>query len=154
MVLPEDDANRQLANGFLLDPDLSLRGRRMQVLEPAGGWGQVIERFTTDHIDSMDRYAERLMVLLIDFDSQANRLDRVKSFIPDHLKDRVFIIGAWTEPEDLKPQLGPYEEIGQALAKDCRDNTDQTWGSDMLRHNANELERLRRYVKPILFGPS
>jgi hypothetical protein len=154
MVLPEDDANRQLANGFLLDPELALRGRRMQVLEPVGGWGQVIERFTTDHVASMDRYAERLMVLLIDFDGQDNRLDHVKSLIPDHLKDRVFIIGAWTEPEDLKAQLGSYEEIGKALAQDCRDNTDRTWGCDMLQHNADELERLRRYVHPILFGPS
>ena len=43
LVLPEDDANRQLANGFLLDQYLSTR--KIQVLEEVGGWIQVLERF-------------------------------------------------------------------------------------------------------------
>lgn len=33
-VLPEDDANRQLANGFYLAESLDVR--RMQVLQPPG----------------------------------------------------------------------------------------------------------------------
>ena len=43
-VLPEDDANRQLANGFVLDGGLD--GRRIQILEEAGGWMEVLNRFT------------------------------------------------------------------------------------------------------------
>lgn len=46
LVLPEDDANRQLANGFLLDGFLS--GRQMLVLEVAGGW-------TEDKEDRLDQ---------------------------------------------------------------------------------------------------
>ena len=34
LVLPEDDANRQLARGF----ELELSTRQFQVLQPAGGW--------------------------------------------------------------------------------------------------------------------
>jgi hypothetical protein len=65
-VLPEDDANRQLANGFFLDHSLwnrrrrfqvlaldhSLwnRRRRFQVLAEAGGWRRVLECFQSDHI--------------------------------------------------------------------------------------------------------
>ncbi len=54
LVLPEDDANRQLANGFLLDP--SLMARRIQVIEEVGGWMQVLEHFISDHVNGMDRH--------------------------------------------------------------------------------------------------
>lgn len=92
------------------------------------------------------------MVLLIDFDGDKNRLSRVKARIPAHLNDRVYILGARNEPEDLKAaDLGSYETIGAALAQDCREETDRTWGHPLLRHNAGELERLRERVRPILF---
>jgi hypothetical protein len=55
------------------------------------------------------------------------------------------------EPEDLKPALGPLESIGSAMAQDCRDGTDTTWGHELLRHNASELGRLSDCARPILF---
>lgn len=36
LVLPEDDANREMANGFLLDSRVLMCN--MSVLPPAGGW--------------------------------------------------------------------------------------------------------------------
>jgi hypothetical protein len=149
LVLPEDDANRQLANGFLLDQSLSMR--KIQVLEEVGGWTQVLERFLSDHVVDMERYPVRFMVLLIDFDGREERLDDAKARIPAHLTDRVFILGALTEPEALKVSLGDYETIGLAMARDCREETDRTWGHNLLRHNTGELERLREHVRPILF---
>ena len=146
-VIPEDDANRQLANGFHLGLDLT---RQMQVLLVAGGWRKVLERFRSDHVREMDN-PNQVVVLLIDFDAQANRLEQAKAEIPDHLIDRVFILGAWTEPEDLKADLGTYETIGLAMAKDCREETDRIWGHDLLRHNSSEIDRLRERVCPILF---
>ena len=149
MVLPEDDANRQLANGFQLDPCLA--SRRMQILDVAGGWQEVMHRFQTDHVPEMDRNANRFMVLLIDFDGREDRINTVKSVIPDRLKERVFVVGAWSEPETLRLNLGSYETIGLALARDCRDNTDVTWSHNLLGHNAAELARLRKDVRRILF---
>jgi len=150
LVLPEDDANRQLANGFLVDGSLSVQ--RIQVLPPAGGWTQVLERFRADHKDAMNRYPDRFMVLLIDFDGNQQRLTHAKADIPNRLIDRVFILAALSKPEALRQaSLGTYEEIGLAMAKDCREETDTTWGHDLLRHNAGELDRLRRHVRPILF---
>jgi hypothetical protein len=149
LVLPEDDANRQLANGFLLDQSLSMR--KIQVLEEVGGWTQVLERFLSDHVVDMERYPVRFMVLLIDFDGREERLVDAKARIPAHLTDRVFILGALTEPEALKVSLGDYETIGLAMARDCREETDRTWGHNLLRHNTGELERLREHVRPILF---
>jgi hypothetical protein len=50
LVLPEDDANRQLANGFLLHPSLSTQ---IQVLEEVGGWSKVLDCFEKDHVKKM-----------------------------------------------------------------------------------------------------
>jgi hypothetical protein len=150
LVLPEDDANRQLADGFQLDPLLDTR--RMQILEEAGGWREVLNRFRNGHLSEMDRYASRFMVLLIDFDEQGDRLNVARAEIPGHLKDRVFVLGAWSKPEELRPSLGSYETIGSAMARDCRENTEVTWAHRLLRHNAGELERLRKHVRQILFS--
>lgn len=147
-VLPEDDANRELANGFLLRVDWL---RQVQVLPVAGGWNEVLKRFKSDHAMAMDLCGSRFMVLLMDFDGNGGRLEIAKAAIPEHLVDRVFVLGTWSKPEDLKAALGPYERIGQAMADDCREDTDTTWGHDLLRHNAIELERLRKHVHPILF---
>ncbi len=89
------------------------------------------------------------MVLSIDFDGREERLPYVKARIPEHLNDLVFILGAWNEPEDLQASLGTYETIGLAMAQDCREETNTTWGHDFLRHNASQLERLREHVRPL-----
>jgi hypothetical protein len=150
-VLPEDDANRQLANGFVLDLDQP-SSRRIQVLPEVGGWRAVLDTFESDHVAEMDRLTQRYMVLLIDFDGEEGRLTEVKRRIPERLTGRVFILGAWSEPEALKAAgLGSYETIGRAIAKDCREQTDTTWQHDLLRHNASEINRLRQDVRPILF---
>ncbi len=151
-VLPEDDANRQLANGFLLDQSLSTKNIR--VLGVAGGWMKVVERFLSDHVVEMGRLPHRSMVLLIDFDGDLERLSLVKDKIPGHLRDRVYVLGALKEPEDLKKDLGDYETIGLAMARDCHQDTDQIWGHHLLRHNAGELTRLRERVRSILFEPA
>jgi hypothetical protein len=150
LVLPEDDANRELANGFQRAPELD--ARRIQILEEAVGWGAVLHHFQQDHVPAMDKYAARFMVLLVDFDEREHRLDIVKASIPDRLKERVFVLGTWSEPEKLRQAIGSYESIGLALAKDCRNDTNETWAHDLLSHNADELERLRKHVRPILFS--
>jgi len=149
LVLPEDDANRQLANSFLLDRNLSTW--RIQVLVEAGGWSDVLERFLSDQVVDMDRYPKRFMILLIDFDGREDRLQYAKSRIPERLTERVFILGALTEPEALRADLGSYEAIGLEMARDCREETNKTWGHRLLRHNERELDRLRASVRPILF---
>lgn len=150
-VLPEDDANRQLANGFQLDPLLN-NTRQMQILEVAGGWREVLARFGEDHIAEMNGNPGRFMVLLIDCDGDDERLIEAKAGIPENLRERVFILGAREEPESLRQELGmTYEEIGLALAKDCRDNTNGISTHEHLSHNLAELERLRTLVRPIFF---
>jgi hypothetical protein len=148
-VLPEDDRNRQIANGFLQDPKLN--HGNIKVMPVAGGWRKVLARFEENQVRDMKRYSNRHLVLLIDFDGQEDRLDEARKSIPADLADRVFILGAWTEPERLTPSLGNYESIGRALARDCRDGRDDTWGHELLRHNLTEVTRFRRVAQPILF---
>lgn len=151
LVLPEDDANRQLATGF----DLNVSSPQYRVEEGAGGWHRVCECFVSDHLIPMQKYTERYMVLLIDFDNDLSRLETVKLQIPDDIADRVFVIGARNNPEALKRAgLGSYETIGSLLADDCRGETEVTWSHDLLRHNEGELTRLRDAVRPFLFPPS
>jgi hypothetical protein len=149
-VLPEDDANREMANGFQLETD---NIRQLQMLEVAGGWNEVLHLFTSVHVKAMDDCPARFMVLLIDFDDDhERRLDRVKKLIPNQLTDRVFVLGARTEPEDLRRDIGTScEQIGGSLARDCRNGTDSTWSHALLRHNAGEISRLRQHVRSILF---
>jgi hypothetical protein len=148
-VLPEDDANRQIANGFLLDE--LLRGGRIRVLEEAGGWQEVLDRFCSIYAREMERFPERRMILLIDCDGQTTRLAEAMRRIPTDLQPRVFILGVLTEPERLKADLGSYEQIGLAVASDCREGTGQIWQHRLLEHNWGEVERMRRRIRPILF---
>jgi hypothetical protein len=151
LVLPEDLADRELANGFHMELGSI---RQMQVLPEVGGWRKVLDCFKSDEVNYMRTYPERYMILLIDFDDEEDRLQIAKNAIPDDLKNRVFVLGAQGEPEDLKGAgLGSHETIGKALAKDCREETDEIWGHNLLRHNASELDRLREHVRPILFQP-
>jgi hypothetical protein len=149
-ILPEDRRNSELANGFLLHPDVT--ACVVQVLPEAGGWTDVLQRFLEQHVVEMNNYAKRYMILLIDFDDDQGRLGQQRARIPVHLADRVFLLGVRSEPEDLKRAVPySYEEIGRKLAQDCRDGTEIMWGHPLLQNNAEELMRLRNSVVPLLF---
>jgi hypothetical protein len=149
VIVPEDDRNRQLANGFQLQLNWDQQ-RWMRVLPVAGGWAYVLPLLPSLQ---MDHWIHRFAVLLIDFDNQfAARFQTLKAQIPAHLTDRVFILGALHDPEALRKALRkPYEDIGSSMAEDCRQQTNATWGHPSLQHNVAELVRLRQRVVPILF---
>ncbi|SLM29874.1 conserved hypothetical protein [Desulfamplus magnetovallimortis] len=152
LILPEDDANRQVANGFLLCSDLN--DRNIQVLPPSGGWIKALSQFKSNHINDMRKYDQRRMLILIDFDGDENRFEEAQKDIPNDVSDRVFILGSFSETEELKkkiPGLNSYETIGKALAKDCVNETNNIWGHDLLKHNQDELDRMVISVKPFLF---
>jgi hypothetical protein len=147
LVLPEDRANRQLAIGFLLGEGLV--AGQIRVRPEAGGWIAVLDQFK-EEIRGMEKYPGQFVVLLVDFDGRSDRLDKVKAVVPSHLIERVFVLGVWTEPEDLK---GSLEKIGMELAKDCREGTSKVWDDPLLKHNEAEATRLREQVRTFLFAP-
>ncbi|XWK89549.1 MAG: hypothetical protein U7127_05665 [Phormidium sp.] len=150
IVLPEDRANEEIVNGFI--QDLNINERAIQVERPAGGWGKVVEKFTEVHVSEMRQFTKSMIVLLIDFDRCEDRFSYVESQIPEDIKNRVFILGVQSNPETLKRDTNKtFEKIGEALAKDCSDNTNELWGHPLLEHNKTELERMIKSVKPFLF---
>jgi hypothetical protein len=142
LVLPEDDANRQMANGLVLEmPDRSRS--QVRILPVAGGWEKVLRQFRSDHVRYMDRFPTCAMILAIDFDGRHERFSEARTWVPDALAERVFILGVWTRPEDLvRAGLGSYEQIGQAMWRDCGAEPKGIWNHDLLKHNHGELRRL------------
>lgn len=146
-VLPEDDATRSIANGFS-----DKASGPMQILNPAGGWPHVLQKFQSTHVGELQRFKDMHMVLLIDFDNDfANRLAHFKSHIPSSIADRVYVLGALGEAEDLKPLAGrKLGRLGQNLADECANNASAIWNDAQLIHNQAELARLHQNVKPFL----
>jgi hypothetical protein len=150
-VLAEDDANRQIANGFLLNG--SLDSRSIQVVPNAGGWTKACDKFEAEYVAGMHNNSNTHVVLLIDFDSQKDRLERVHARIPPDIMGRAFVLGSWSVPEELRRAgLGTFEEIGLKLAEDCLTGVMTTWDHEFLRHDCAELERMSPILRPILFG--
>jgi hypothetical protein len=159
LVLPEDRANEQIANGF--NNILDLYSGAIQIERPSGGWGKVVDNFAKNYVSEMRIFTKMMIVLLIDFDdyndldnsNYQDRLNYIKSQIPVDLQDRVFVLRSRNSPEKLKSNMKKsFEDIGESLAKDCAENKNETWGHDLLKHNENELKRLRLAVKPFLFN--
>ncbi len=147
LVLPEDDANRQMLVGFR--NYRAVNSRQMPIQNVAKGWRKALTAVLEDHVRMMRTYPNRHVLLVIDFDNQVARREDILSQMPADLRDR---FGCSDEPERLFAALGTRpESIGEMLATDCNQDTSFTWGHEMLTHNASELERLRVNVKPFLF---
>jgi len=152
LILPEDDANRQIAIGFVQTPSVPVAHRNIQILRPAGGWSAVRAQFVEQYQDSLKQYPHRHMVLLVDFDEQSDRRAAILRSVEDSLTARVFVLGTFSEPEKLKSKTQlSYEKLGERLAQECSAGTTSLWGHELLRHNEFELERLAPSVRPILF---
>jgi len=150
-ILPEDEDDAELANGFVLNEEV----RRVHVLPYSGGWHKVRDEFEERHIKTMERLPERRMILLIDFDRQTDRLAYMKEAIPAHLETRVFVLGCWNEPKDLKQAFagrGSLEDIGSALGRECIERNRDMWEHPLLAHNAEELRRLSDSMRDYLIG--
>ena len=149
-VLPEDDANRQLVMGFLLEPSVVI-GRQLQVLPPAGGWTSVRDEFQEVHRAELQQHPQGHLILLVDCDGRPDRLGELRDGIPPELGDRVFILGCLNEPERLK-QGRTYDNLGRLLAHDCHNQaTPGLWQETELIHNAAEIARMGR-IRNLLFG--
>jgi hypothetical protein len=152
LLVPEDNANRQIANGFFMIEPFSKSNS--QTLPEQRGWPSIRDSFPSDYNRRLQRYPECVMILLVDFDNEdeADRIAEVKQHVDSSVIDRVFVLGAKSEPEELKKTLGKlrtYEEIGKALAKDCAEGTTNTWNHPLLAHNQHELTRMQSHIAKI-----
>jgi hypothetical protein len=158
LVLPEDDANRRLVNGFL--KHAQVRHRAVQVLPEAGGWRHVLAALQNRAVvHGLINYPHRHFLMLIDFDQQAGtRLQdyaNCMASLPDAARRRVYLLGSLETPEQLRAACGlQLEDIGGRLAQDCPPgSTGSLWSHPHLQHNAGEASRLTAQVRPFLFEP-
>jgi hypothetical protein len=150
-IIPEDDANRQVAVGFIGNPHL--KTRTVDVRPCAGGWLPVLEIFESEFISYLREYPDSYVILLLDFDGNGDiRKTHCFERVPEDLKNRVFLLGAMETPEKLKRELHESSErIGELLAEDCTTGEITHWCHPHLVHNLPELNRLLPILKPIVF---
>jgi hypothetical protein len=159
IVLPEDDADRQIVNGFIQGS--SIDQRRIQATNVAGGWCKAEDIIHEEYLAYLQRYPKGHLVLLIDFDKNTNRGENIRKKIPANLASRIFVIGTLGTPEKLKAELSlnTFEAIGEKAFADCRDperleNPAGTiWEHSRLKHNLMEIQRLHAAVSHFLFIP-
>lgn len=154
LIIPEDDANRQLAIGFMNHP--CVRFSAVFVSPPAGGWTKVLSRFAEEEVSNLRKTPKRVVVMLFDFDDDVvRRRMQVAESIPLELQDRVIAIGVRSKPEaargNLRPTLRKYEDIGHALAEECCSGKSSLWKHELLSHNELELLRIDRRIREFLF---
>lgn len=149
LVIPEDDANRQIMTGF--NTHLDVNSRQIQIEPVAGGWLKALETFQSDHVQGMGKLEKRHVLILIDFDQHPERLEKAKEYIPENLRERVFVLGCLSEPERVRAVTGMTKEhLGVALADACVSGQGDVWHNEMLLHNEAELERMKRTNCPHL----
>lgn len=152
-VIPEDDADRQLADGFVLHHHV--KDALIQVVPPAGGWPKVLTTFRDEYIPKLRDYPDAHVIMLIDFDDEVEKRKAVfEEEIPEQFKTRVFVIGSKHTPETLRNELNKgFEQLGTSLADDCDAGTTALWDHEQLNHNDPDRQRLVQAVKPFLFSP-
>lgn len=148
-ILPEDDANAELANGFLLHP--TIKHTKAFVLPAAGGWQNVLTDFEKNRVPDLIKYPDRRFLMLIDLDDNLGRVSHFQSKIPSKLADRVFVLGCLSTPEKLPSALGNREAIGRSLADDCHNSTTTIWSIPDLEHNIQEAARMAAALRPWFF---
>ncbi|WP_165227083.1 hypothetical protein [Aquisphaera insulae] len=149
-VIPEDDADRQIINGFLTHDAVALRP--IEVRGPAGGWPRVQSTFVEEYVPLLRKWPRTHVIMVIDFDEDVGRRSLFDEAIPEDLRHRVFLIGSASTPEKLRSALGKsFEEIGRQVAEDClREVPDPIWLHDLLKDNEAEFQRLGQTVRPIV----
>jgi hypothetical protein len=148
LIVPEDDANKDLAVGF---QKIVRQASAIHIESVAGGWSSVQERLK-NLVPSMQRFSCRRVLALVDYDEQEKRRDDVLRDVPQGLLNRVYVLGVWSEPELLQRALDhrSREVIGEDLARECLGGTLALWQHPLLVHNTRELSRLRADVLPFL----
>lgn len=148
IIIPEDRANEEIANGFVTRPNIA--GECVKILNVANGWAKAVGNINKK-LKYLKKYPDAIMVLLIDFDNHKSRGKEIKNNIPSEFENRIFVLGVLSEPEKLCAATGYHEEkIGGLIAEDCPGGQGELWDHDLLRHNQPKLTRLTARVKNFL----
>jgi len=118
----------------------------------AGGWENVVQVIKEEYYPKLRNRLAVTVVGLIDCDEQSNRIGDVLHATPEDIRDRIFFLGVLKNPEAFKAIVKQrFEAIGEQLANECATETYEMWNHEHLRHIANEADRAKATLRPILF---
>lgn len=113
-IIPEDDADRQIAVGFELRGNI--KARSLQIVNTAGGWLKVIDLIETEYIPILKKYPKSQVLGIIDCDNHPERIIESLNRFPEEFRDRIFLIGTLKDPQELKKNVNlSFERIGEDL---------------------------------------
>ena len=116
-IIPEDDANRQIADGFSLHHRVT---NQVQIMPVAGGWENVVKVIEEEYYPKLRNRITVTVVGLIDCDEQSDRIGDILHATPKDIRDRIFFLGVLKNPETLKAIVKQhFEAIGEKLAIEC-----------------------------------
>lgn len=148
IIVPEDDACRQLVNGFFLVADHG----QVRVSTVAGGWRRAVDVLLDTYVPYLERNDNGHVLIVVDFDDDSGRGNAILEKVPTTVRDRVFVLGCLREAEDLKrANLGNYESIGKTLADECKDSRREVWVHELLAHNEPHTAILSQALQATLF---
>lgn len=151
IVIPEDQAIREIVNGF--STCLDANERQFYVYDLARGWERGKETLLELSKGYMREYPNSYAVLIVDFDGNAHRGSEIKNQVPEEVRDRVFVVGVLNEPENLRNSTGMrFEQLGRQIAGGCKDSSIDFWErQELLAHNVDEIRRLSEAVRDLFF---
>jgi hypothetical protein len=147
VVIPEDDRIDQVLIGFQLGIDF----QRMRRQRPAGGWKEAIAK-----ISVIPPKPNRFIVVVIDEDKNVDHLAMLPA---QHSHAGIYAITIRQKVEHLRREMlqsglikkNSFQEIGELLAADCRDNSSVAWDCQSLAHNSDRLTHMKNDLRAILF---
>jgi 5S rRNA maturation endonuclease (ribonuclease M5) len=152
LILSEDDAYKDIANGFFIKYPLVNK----KIEESAGGWENLIHLFKNEYEEGIRKNQNRHVLLLLDLDNHSERLELIyNEYLSSDIREQVFVLCCKDESERLKKNLGhgTFETIGKKLAESCLNNTftvqDNPWLCEELKHNQKELKRLAELLQTL-----
>jgi hypothetical protein len=152
-VISEDNANREIANGFRLVVEKN--ARQFWINKSARGWlnGRQELVAMSESTGHLQKYKSSNAALIVDFDGKRERGSEIKQMVAEGVRDRVFVIGVLTEPEKLRNVTGmKFEQLGSQIGEGCKGSSIGFWQHDLLVHNIEEIRRLSGAVRDIFFN--
>lgn len=153
IVIPEDNANREIANGFRLI--IEKNDRQFLIKKLARGWPNGRNELValSDSTGHLQKYKSSHAALIVDFDGKRERGSEIKQMVAEGVRDRVFVIGVLTEPEELRNVTRmKFEQLGSQIGEGCKGSSIGFWQHDLLVHNIEEIRRLSGAVRDIFFN--
>lgn len=160
ILFPEDKLCSDIAHGFV-ESDCVDDSRCWVHHNYGTGWSSVVEG--ADDF-GLGRFKDSHLVLIIDFDragmSRYHEIRRRLSTNP--YRDRIYVVGASEEADDLKRQMAHAlskkamspKDVGMLLAESSAESENCSqgmWSMSQLAHNLPELARLCAAARDVIF---